>query len=146
MDSYKGKNLADTVSTAGSMVLFLLFAVCMLIIIATAAGAYSRIRSSFSGTFNTSAAIRYISNKIRSCDECEIAEDSIILRSESISCIIWCENGGLYEKSFLGDIPEKSGGDKVFDADSLEISDDGELYSISVTCGSDSRSAKLRRR
>lgn len=146
MDSYKGKNLSDTVSTAGSMILFLLFAVCMLIIIATAAGTYSRIRSSFSGTFNTSAAIRYISNKIRSSNECEITEDCIILRSESISCIIWCENGGLYEKSFFGDTPEKSGGDKVFDADSLEVSENGELYSISVSCGNESRSAMLRRR
>lgn len=146
MDSYKGKNLSDTVSTAGSMILFLLFAVCMLIIIATAAGTYSRIRSSFSGTFNTSAAIRYISNKIRSSNECEITEDYVILRSESISCIIWCENGGLYEKSFFGDTPEKSGGDKVFDADSLEISENGELYSIYVSCGNESRSAILRRR
>lgn len=146
MDSYKGKNLADTVSTAGSMILFLLFAVCMLIIIATAAGTYSRIRSSFSGTFNTSAALRYVSNKIRSCDECEITEDSIILRSESISCIIWCENGGIYEKSFWEDLPERSGGDKVFDADSLEVSENGELYSISVSCGNDSRSVMLRRR
>lgn len=146
MDSYKGKNLSDTVSTAGSMILFLLFAVCMLIIIATAAGTYSRIRSSFSGTFNTSAAIRYISNKMRSSDECEITEDCVILRSESISSIIWCENGGLYEKSFFGDTPEKSGGDKVFDADSLEVSENGELYSISVSCGNESRSAMLRRR
>ncbi len=55
MKKYRNKTLSDTVSTIGSMLLFLMFAGCLLMIIAVAAGTYSRISSNFDKTFGSSA-------------------------------------------------------------------------------------------
>ncbi len=145
MEGYKGKNLSDTVTAAGSMILFLIFTACMLIIIAAASAAYSRISDSFGGTFNSSAAVKYVSNKIRSFGGCEASGDGILLCSGETYCLIWCENGGIYEKTSVGSVPVQSGGDKIFEADSLVFSEKDGLYSISVSSGGKSFGVLLRK-
>ena len=146
MESYKGRQLADVIGSAGSMVLFMIFSVCMLIIISSAASAYERISSNYSETFNSSAAVRYISNKIRSSDKCELSEDGgVILYSGDVVCRIWCEEGGIFEKTASLRIPDTDGGDRIFSADSISVSDDGELYRISVSSGGESFEALLGR-
>ena len=75
MKKYRNKTLSDTVSTIGSMLLFLLFAGCLLMMIAVAAGTYSRISTNFDRTFGTTASLRYISNKLKSCDSAEIVDN-----------------------------------------------------------------------
>ena len=65
MRDYKGRNLADTASAVGSMLLFVLFAVCMLMAVAVAADTYGRIKTGYQQSFGTAASIKYISNKLR---------------------------------------------------------------------------------
>lgn len=144
MENYKGKSLADTVSSAGSMFLFLLFSVCMLVIIVTASFTYSKISNNFNSTFNTSAVIRYVSNRMRSADSVEVREDGIVLYSDGISVLIWCNNGEIFERSFSGDVPKASGGDKIFEADRLEVTEKDGVYEITVQKGEDIRTALLR--
>lgn len=135
MKNYKNKSLSDTVSTIGSMLLFLMFAGCMLMIIAVAAGTYSRISSNFDKTFGASASLRYISNKIKSANCVEIIENGrgLLLKNSGMTDIIYFGDGGLYEKSVSADIiPEPSGGSRIFELGDMKVTEDGALYKICV--------------
>lgn len=148
MKNYRNKTLSDTVSTIGSMLLFLLFAGCLLMMIAVAAGTYSRISSNFDKTFGTTASLRYISNKLKSCDSAEIAENGggLILKSGGAVDVIYFSNGGLYEKTVLSDTPvELTGGDRIFELSNLTVSDVGELYKITAALDGDENSTFVRK-
>ena len=135
MKNYRNKTLSDTVSTIGSMLLFLLFAGCLLMMIAVAAGTYSRISTNFDRTFGTTASLRYISNKLKSCDSAEIVGNGsgLVLKNGGALDIIYFNNGVLYEKTVLSDTPvELTGGDRIFELNALTIADTGSLYKITV--------------
>lgn len=147
MNNYKNKSLADVVRTASSMLLFLIFTVCMLVIIALAANTYSRITQSFDSTFNTSAAVRYISNKIKNADSVELSDGVISAKNGGIVSVIYCGNGGIYEKniSASADIITE-GGEKIFDTAYFTVTLSEGLYHIDVTHGGESSSAIIRGR
>lgn len=146
MKKYRNKTLSDTVSTVGSMLLFLLFTGCLLMMIAVAAGTYSRISNNFDKTFGSSAALRYLSNKLRSCGDAEITEHGIILRSDSIADVIYFDGGGLYEKTVMSDgDAEFTGGDRIFELGGMTVSDLGELYKITVTVNGGENSTFVRK-
>ena len=130
------KRLSETVSAAGSMVLFLIFTVCCLVIITVAATAYKRISENYDHTFNSAAAVRYVTNKLRSCDSAEITDNGdILLEGEGVKTIIYERDGTLYERIFPADreaVPE--GGEAVFSAYGFEAEDcGGGLAKISAT-------------
>lgn len=134
MKKYQNKTLGDTVGTIGSMLLFLMFTGCLLMIIAVAAGTYSRISSGFNKTFGSAAALRYLSNKLRSSGGAEITEHGIILRSDSIADVIYFNGGGLYEKTVTSEgNMDFSGGDRIFELSGMTVADLGALYKITVT-------------
>ena len=62
MKSLKGRKLADSVSSVGSMILFLIFASCSLIIIAAGASTYARISDNVNNTFTAATAVKYVTN------------------------------------------------------------------------------------
>ncbi len=140
------KNTADTISTVGSMLLFLLFAVCMMMIIATAAGSYSRINDNYETDFTVSASIRYLSNKIKSAEKVELSENGMILQSGSTANIIYFSDGGLYEKTVAASSEyELSGGDRIFELSGVEIQETEELYKITVNVDEKTSSAIVRK-
>lgn len=136
MNTADTKRLSETVSAAGSMVLFLIFTICCLVIITVAATAYKRISGNYDNTFNSAAAVRYVTNKLRSCDSAEITENGdIILESGGSKTIIYERNGVLYERLFSANseaVPE--GGEAVFSAEGFSVEDcGGGLAKISAT-------------
>lgn len=148
MKNYKNRSLSDVISTVGSMTLFLLFTGCLLMMIAVAAGTYSRINTSFDKTFGASASLRYISNKLKSAEKVEVAENgkALYLEDESIIDIIYFNNGALYENNFSSDTePTLSGGAKIFDLTDISISEQGELFKITVTLDGEQNSTYVRR-
>ncbi len=148
MKKYRNKTLSDTVSTVGSMLLFLMFAACLLMIIAVAAGTYSRISTNFDKTFGSSASLRYISNKIKSCESVEIAEQGsgIILDSGGIFDVIYFGNNGLYEKTVTSEeSADLSGGSKIFELNGMTVSDMGSLYKITVRYDDGENSTLIRK-
>ena len=147
MKEYKNKSLGDTISTVGSMLLFLLFAGCLLLMIAIAAGTYSRISTNFDKTFGSSATLRYISNKVKSAERVEIVENgtALYLTDGEITNVIYFRNSSLYEKSIPSDTePKPDGGDKIFDISELNITEQGGLLKISVTINGETNSAYIR--
>lgn len=149
MKNYKNRSLGDMISTVASMLLFLIFAGCMLIIIAIAAGTYSQISNSFDKTFGTSATLRYISNKVKNSESAEVAEggSAVYLKNGELINIIYFENGGLYEKSISADdVPTTDNGDKLFTLSDMNITDSGELLKITVTLNNEENSTFVRRR
>lgn len=140
MNRADSKQLSETVSAAGSMVLFLIFTVCCLVIITVAAAAYKRISENYEDTFNSAAAVRYVTNKLRSCDSAEIlAENEILLENYGSQTLIYERDGVLYERLF----PEESevspeGGEIVFSAENFTVSAADGLVKISAA-GADGR-------
>ena len=140
------KNTSDTISTVGSMLLFLLFAVCMMMIIAAAAGSYSRISDNYGTNFTASASIRYISNKIKSADKVDVSQNIMVLENGGATNVIYYSNGGLYEKTVAaGTEYELSGGDMIFELNGMEINETDEFYKITVNVGGETSAALVRK-
>ncbi len=143
-----GTSTARVLNTVASLLLFLVFTICMLVIIGAAAGTYSRINSGYERIYGSSAAIRYISNKIRAADDVEIigGGSGAVIESGGICSVIYVRGGGLYEKSIALDGDRTpAGGDLVTEVDSLFIDEAGDMYEISVTQGENSTAVMLRK-
>ena len=140
------KNTSDTISTVGSMLLFLLFAVCMMMIIGAAAGSYSRISDNYVTDFTASASIRYISNKVKSADSVDVSQNVMVLKSGGVENIIYYSDGGLYEMTVAADSEyELSGGNRIFEISGMEISESNGIYKITVSLGSEKCAALVRK-
>ncbi len=130
------------------MLLFMLFAGCTLMIIAVAAGAYSRISSNFDKTFGASAAVRYLSNKIRASEQAKVIENGtgIILQSGEMVNVIYFSDGTLYEKSISSDSePTAEGGERIFDLFDMGITESDNFYTISVSTNDEELETIVRR-
>lgn len=148
MKNYKSRDLSDTIGTVGSMLLFLLFAGCMLMIVAAAAGTYSRISNNFDKTFGTTASLRYVSNKIKSSESAEIIENGsgLLLRSGEALNVIYFKDGGLYEKTVTSEEDVyPGGGDKIFELSELNVSESGGTFKITTALGKDRSRTYVRR-
>jgi len=148
MKAYRSRSLADTVGTAGSMLMFLIFTVCMLIIIAAAASAYSRIVTGFEHTFGVSAPLKYVSGKIRGGGGVSLIEGGKGLSVEDggIVCVIYSGAEGIYESNLpSGSVPDMSGGELIFGNAALDISDSGDMYVISASYGGETSSVSVRK-
>lgn len=134
MNSPDSKRLSDTISSAASMTLFLFFTVCCLIIISAAVSAYGRISSNYEDTFNSAAAVRYVTNKLRSCDGAEVSENGLILYDEGFCTVIYESGGTVYERLFPeGREISFDGGEAVFKAEGYSVTDcGGGLLQISA--------------
>lgn len=143
MNAPETKRLSDTVSSAGSMTLFLLFAVCCLVIISAAASAYGRVAEKYDDSFNSAAAVKYVTNKIRACDKAEIlSEDSILLTNQGYSTVIYYRDGAVYERLFGdGQPPVCEGGEEMFGAESFALSEENGLITVTAADGSNSFTA-----
>lgn len=137
MNRPETKRLAEAVSSAANMTLFLLFAVCCLVMITVAASAYSRINENYGNTFNSTAAVRYITNKIRASESVEIlAENQLLLENSGYSTLIYQQDGIMYERLFSeDDIITAEGGEELFRAVKLSLRNKSGLISVTVTDG-----------
>lgn len=131
------KRSSQIVNSVGSMLLFLLFTICALVMVTIASGTYSRISKRFNDTFNSAASVRYISNKIRSCDSVGLIDTEnsmLVLNEDGYKTIIYLKDGGIYEAS----VSESSeitavGGDLLFDVTAINFTDCGNgLIKISA--------------
>lgn len=132
------KHSAKVVNSAASMLLFLLFTVCALIMVSIASATYSRINKGFEDTFDSSASIKYISNKIKSSVSVTLMGDNqtgLILRQDGYNTLIYFVSGGIYEVSVAEDvvaIPASS--DLLFNVSNLTLTDcENNLLKVSVT-------------
>ncbi len=145
---YRARTLADTASAVGSMLLFVLFAVCMLLAVAVAADTYSRIKNGFQQSFGAVSSMKYISNKLRSADNVTVFEDGTAAAVENggMVSVIYFGDGGLYEKTTVsGEEITADGGDRISEIDFMRISERDGLYEITVGSGGESSSLLVRR-
>lgn len=141
----RGRTMADTASAVGSMLLFVLFALCMLMAVAVAADTYSRIKNGYQQSLGTAASIKYVSNKLRSADSVTLLDSGAAVVSGDMVSVIYCD-GGLYEKSSVfGDDISPSGGDKISDIDTMRITERDGLYEITVSSGGQTSSMLVRK-
>lgn len=148
MKGVKYKGTSRVLGTAASLLLFLIFAVCMIVIIGAGAGIYSRITGGYEATYGSSAAIKYVSNKIRASDSCEIIDDGkgVVLENGSVICVIYSSDGGVFERTLpVGSEVTADGGELVIAADNMCINERNGLFEISVSCGKNSETVLLRK-
>ena len=140
--------VSGVLNTVASLLLFLVFAVCMLVVIGAGAGIYSRINKSYETTYGSVAAVRYVSNKIKASDTCEIIESGkgIALENGSIVCIIYEGADGLYEKNLpVGSAITAGGGNVVVEKAGMTIVESNGMYEISVNCSGDNIKTFVRK-
>lgn len=148
MDNYRYKAGSRVLNTAASLLLFLIFTVSMMVIIGAGAGIYSRINSGFETTYGSSAAIRYVSNKIRSSDSCEIIEDGkgAALYNGNVICIIYSGSDGIYEKNISADSQiTATGGELVVRTQDMTVKETDGIYRITVKYQGEESSAFVRK-
>lgn len=148
MNGIKYRGTSRVLGTAASLLLFLVFAVCMIVIIGAGAGIYGRINAGYEMTYGSSAAIKYVSNKMRASDSCRLLDggDGIVLENGSVLTLIYKGSGGIYEKSISADSEIiTGGGELVVETDGFSVSEENGLYEITVTCGGDTMSAFVRK-
>lgn len=147
----KEKKLADSVGAVGSMLLLLVFLTGSLVLISAGASAYSRISEDFEETFSSSAAVRYVTNKLRNGNGAEIYNEgkAVVIDCGVLDCIIYSDGNGISERYVdKEELTEDflSGGDIIFDGTSMTISyDESGLYMISAKKDGDVFSAYCRR-
>lgn len=139
MNGFASKRLTETVSSAASMTLFLIFSVCCLVIITVAASAYGRISDNYDNTFNAAASVRYTTNKIRACGEAEVVSESeIILSGDGYFTVIYYSDDAVRERLFPdGDAPEASGGEIMFSVEKFSIEEEDGLIRVTAEDGGD---------
>ncbi len=144
-----GRDLANSVESVGSMLLFLIFAVCSLIMISSGAATYSRITEGFRSSFNSSSAVRYITNKIRSGDKVEIrrnGKELSVYNGETV-CIIVSDGRGISEKNERVNAPEDDlYGSVIFPETEFTVSEENGVFLISSSCGKDTNTGYCRSR
>ena len=129
------------------MILFLLFAVCSLIIVAAGVSTYSRISDNFRNTFSSSAAVSYVTNKIRGGSSVVLGDGSgLAVYSDETACIIMNTDGGIAEKNIRASAEVTyDGGDVIFPSSKLVIKEEEPgLYSVSVVSGERTYTALCR--
>ena len=130
------------------MILFLIFASCSLIIIAAGASTYSRISDDFHSTFSSSAAVRYVTNKIRSGERVSIEDggNGLAVYNGEAVCVIMTTDRGIAERNMRADTYiDFTGGDVIFPDAKVDISEYKEgIWSVTVTAGGDSFTAYCR--
>lgn len=146
MNAPETKRLSETVSSAGSMTLFLLFTVCCLVIIAAAATAYGRISENYGNTFNSAASVRYVTNKIRACEKAEIiSENELLLAYPGYKTVIYHRDGAVYERIFSeSQTPASEGGEEMFRAESFAVEEKNGLIAVTAKDGKSSFTAYCR--
>ena len=145
---YRVRSLADTASAVGSMLLFVLFAACMLMAVAVAADTYGRIKSGYQQSFGRVTSVEYISNKLRSADSITIFEDgtAAAVEYDGMVSVIYCNGEGLYEKNSPNDVLiTADGGDRISGIDSMLITERDGLYEITVRSGGESSTVLVRK-
>lgn len=138
MKTFLGRRLANSVSSVGSMMLFLIYAACSLIMIAVGAATYSRISEGFSGTFSSSAAVRYVTNKIRSGDRAVIENDGngIAVYSGELVCVIMNDGGNIGERNVRSDsYIDYYGGDVIFPETTISVGEQDGMFVICASSG-----------
>lgn len=148
MKNYRSRTLADTASAVGSMLLFVLFALCMLLAIAVAADTYARIKNGYQQSFGAVSSIKYISNKLRASDSVTLLEggSAAALEAGGMTSVIYCTEGALYEKNTVtGAELTTDGGDRIAEIDAMSITEHDGVYEITVSMDGESSSVLVRR-
>jgi len=150
MRSLVGRKLANSVNSVGSMILFLLFAVCALIMVAAGVSTYSRISDNYRNTFRSSAAVKYVTNKIRGGESVAISEagEGLTVYNGDTACVIMNTGGGIAEKNIRSDSEViYAGGDVIFPSAQLSVEPDEDgAYVITVLSGERAYTALCRSR
>lgn len=141
------RTFADTASAVCSMLLFVLFAVCMLLAVAVAADTYGRIKTGYQEYFGSAASIKYISNKLRAAENVTLLENGgAAVENDGAVSVIWCEDGILFEKyAESGSNVTAQDGDRILSLDSMNITEHDGLYEITVRAGDEVSSAFVRK-
>lgn len=147
MKIHNDRTFADTASAVCSMLLFVLFAVCMLLAVAVAADTYGRIKTGYQESFGAAASIKYISNKLRTAENVTLLENGgAAVENDGAVSIIWCEDGTLFEKyTESGDEMTTRDGDRVSSLDSMNVTEHDGLYEITVRAGEEVSSVFVRK-
>ena len=137
------------ISSLPALLLFALFAVCILSVLVTGAGVYRRVAERDDSSYAHRTAVQYVSSKVRQADDPSrvTVEDfhgipAITLRQElgniALLTRVYCHEGWLRELYYLeGNELSPADGEKILPMDHLtaELADDLLLVQLTDTDG-----------
>ena len=129
------------------LLLFAIFATCILSVLMAGAGVYKRIVARDTAQYNARTCARYLETKIRSAECAEQVAvlsfgdgDALSLKEEiggrEYATLIYLHDGWLMELFSAADsgMPPESG-EKLMEAETLELTRSGDLLQIDLTDG-----------
>jgi len=140
------RRTADSAGSVSVMILSAVFAVCCLAIAVSAASAYTRTAENYRNTFSASAAVKYVTNKIRAAENIEVIDEGTLLLYDSgYKTLIFSDGGEIYERVFPEDADIiRSGGERVFGTDGFALRQTDCGLHITAENGGESFSAYCR--
>ncbi len=144
MNNKPRKNHIDTLS---ALLLFLIFAVCILSVLLAGAGVYKRLTVRDSDAYRQRTCTQYIATKVRQCPSpdaisvTDFGDGDCLIFTEKIDgqeymSMIYCYGG--YLRELFADplyIPSPEAGEKVIEASGLFISNADGLLHIYLSAG-----------
>lgn len=125
-----------------ALLLFAVFAVCILIVLLTGAGAYRRLTDRDQSAFNQRTCVQYLAARVRQADclDAVAVEDfqgvqALVLGAgQEYVTRVYCHEGWLmelYSEAVTDLAPED--GERLMEANSLELALDGRLLTAEIT-------------
>lgn len=149
----RDKQIKHHIDGLVALLLFGVFAACVLVVLLTGADAYRRLTERDQAAYERRTGVQYIATRVRQADHAGgIAVedfggvDALILGAdETYAAWIYCYDGWLMELYCLAEEPmEPQDGQRIMEAEGLELSlEDGLLEAVLTTAGGRSETLRL---
>ena len=127
-------NNTKNVNTLFSLSLLLLFVCCAFLFMMMQIQGYQKMNDDNAYQAEVHTPISYLSNKLKSCDDIEIKEDYLVLKTGRLETYIYLDEGYLKEASLVsGYEMDGSLGEKLFVCDDFTFQLEDSLCSITFT-------------
>lgn len=128
------------IDSLAALLLFGVFAACVLVVLLTGADAYRRLSDRDKESYDRRSCQQYIATQVRQADSADgvrVEEfggvDALVLHDGLYVTRIYCYGGSLMELYALEALPlSPEDGEKVMPLDALELSLDGSLLTVTL--------------
>lgn len=148
----KRKNIQFHIDGLMVLILFGVFAVCMLTVLLTGANSYFRLTTRDQASYDKRTCIQYLTARVRRADSTGTVKienfnstDALVFSdSEGYVTRIYCHNGYLMELYSSNERELKAeDGEKIIEAANMSLSMEGSLLTVTVTDTNGEKSTTL---
>lgn len=137
----KRRETQHHMDTLGALLLFGVFAVCILTVLLTGAGAYRRLTQRDRTAYDRRTLLQYVATRVRQADSLDgvgveefLGTDALVLQEGDYVTRVYCYEGYLMELYVAREDPMgPADGERIMAAQGLELSLEDGLLSVTAT-------------